>query len=74
MSTYTGELIRRFQSKGALVDSNLLLLLLVGHYDLKLVSASSFKRVAKYSVNDFTVLVRLLKLFTRSVTTPHVLT
>jgi hypothetical protein len=74
MSTYADELISRFQSKGTLVDSNLLLLLLVGYYDLNLLSESGFKRVAKYTIDDFRVLERLLALFVKSVTTPHVLT
>jgi hypothetical protein len=74
MSTYTEELVNRFRSKGALVDTNLLLLLLIGSYDRALVGERGFKRVAKYTVEDFATLVLFLRHFKRSVTTPHILT
>jgi hypothetical protein len=74
MSAYASDLIVRFRSKGVLVDTNLLLLLLIGSYDCELVGGSGFKRVAKYSIEDFTALVRLLAQFKLTVTTPHILT
>ena len=74
MSSYVEDVISRFASKGALVDTNLLLLLLVGSYDVSLVGGTGFKRVAKYAVEDFVTLKRLLKLFKATVTTPHILT
>jgi hypothetical protein len=57
-----------------LIDSNLLLLLLVGSYDAKLIGNDGFKRIARYSVEDYQLLLRLLKWFNVAVTTPHVLT
>lgn len=74
MTTYAEGLIHRFRSKGALVDSNLLLLLLIGKYDLALLKEGRFKRVAKYTIEDFGLLVLLLRQFKESVTTPHILT
>ncbi|HZR31511.1 MAG TPA: hypothetical protein VFA76_06630 [Terriglobales bacterium] len=73
MSTYVEDLLTRFESKGALVDTNLLLLLLIGFYDRTLIG--NFKRVAAYTLEDFLLLAWLLeKKFKTSVTTPHVLT
>lgn len=74
MSTYAEELLKRFRQKGALVDTNLLLLLLIGSYSRSLISESQFKRVAKYTLEDFVALVMLLSQFRKTVTTPHILT
>jgi hypothetical protein len=74
MNWYVEDLITRFQSKGAVVDANLLLLLLIGSYDIELVGHDGFKRVAKYAAEDWATLRRLLKLFKVTVTTPHILT
>jgi hypothetical protein len=57
-----------------LVDTNLLLLLLIGSYDIALVGANGFKRIAQYTAEDYELLVRLIKWFKITVTTPHVLT
>jgi hypothetical protein len=74
MTTYSSLLLKRFRSKGVLVDSNLLLLLLVGSFDTNLLTNASFKRVAKYTVEDFETLLRLLRYFKVLVTTAHILT
>jgi hypothetical protein len=41
---------------------------------MSLVGGAGFKRVAKYAVEDFLTLKRLLRLFKATVTTPHILT
>lgn len=74
MSSYAEHVLVQFRSKGALVDSNLLLLLLIGSFDLGLLGEHGFKRVAKYTVQDYSILVLLLKQFKTCVTTPHILT
>ena len=74
MTSYASLLFKRFRSKGVLIDSNLLLLLLVGSFDTNLVINASFKRVAKYNLEDFETLQNLLRYFTISVTTAHLLT
>jgi hypothetical protein len=74
MNEYAADLLQRFGPKGALVDANLLLLLLVGSYDRGLVGVNGFKRVAQYTLDDFAALILLLKQFRIPVTTPHVLT
>jgi len=65
-------LICKHRQRGILVDSNLLLLLLVGVFDRNLVKR--IKRLNKYSVRDFDLLGRFCEGFTRILTTPHVLT
>lgn len=62
----------RPQGKTLLLDSNLLLVLLIGAYDpLRL---RTFKRVSNFTIEDYDLLVRLLESFTILLTTPHILT
>jgi len=74
MSSYVGVLLDKYRSKGLLVDSNLLLLYLVGSYDISLVGDGKFNKLSKYTAEDYRLLLRLKAAFARSVTTPHVLT
>jgi hypothetical protein len=74
MTSSVNQLLEKFRVKGALVDTNLLLLYLIGSYDPDLVIHRRFKRVAKYTAEDFDALILLLNEFRASVTTPHVLT
>ena len=72
MNPYLSELVERYQSKGVLVDTNLLLLLIIGSIDRDLVSV--FKRTKKFTAEDFDLLYKFLGLFKAIHTTPHVLT
>jgi hypothetical protein len=65
-------LIRSKLTKGVFVDSNILLLYLVGSHDEGLISR--FKRTIQFTVEDFRLLQRLLPLFSRIITSPQVLT
>lgn len=65
-------LIRHYRSKGAVVDANLLVLLIIGLYDRQRVSA--FKRTKQYTIEDFDLLDRLLGQLERIVVTPGILT
>jgi rRNA-processing protein FCF1 len=65
-------LIEKHGSKGVLVDTNLLVLHLVGNVNKSRIS--SFKRTGAYNAKDFDLLERLLGHFGKLVTTPHVLT
>jgi rRNA-processing protein FCF1 len=65
-------LIEKHRSKGVLVDTNLLVLHLVGKVNKNRIS--SFKRTQSYNAEDFELLERLLGHFGKLVTTPHVLT
>jgi hypothetical protein len=64
-------LIEKHRSKGILVDSNLLVLLLVGSVNKRRIL--EFKRTQDFTIEDFETLSRLIAWFERLVTTPHVL-
>ena len=72
MNEYAARLVRGYRSRGVLVDTNLLLLLFVGSYDLERIER--FKRTMQFTRDDFARLVALLGVFERRVTTPHILT
>lgn len=64
-------LIRRYASKGLLVDTNVLLMYLVGLYDPDYIDL--FKRTRQYTSEDFRIVQALTRRIRRLVTTPHVL-
>lgn len=66
------DLIKRYRSRGLLVDSNLLLVLCVGSVDRTLVP--EFKRTKAYSENDYDILCRFIGFFQKILTTPNILT
>ena len=66
------KLIQIYRGKGVLVDTNLLLLLLVGNYDPSLIRR--FKRTGRYTEDDYLFLAQLIRMFSKIITTPHVLT
>ncbi len=61
-----------YSRRGAVVDSNLLLLFFVGTYDRKTIATQS--RLARFTVEDFELLHKLLSRFHRVITTPNILT
>jgi hypothetical protein len=63
---------RRLPRRDLVLDSNLLLLLLIGSYNRDLIA--TFKRVGAYSDGDYDMLRRLVAGFQNLVSTPHVLT
>jgi rRNA-processing protein FCF1 len=66
------DLINKYRGRGILVDSNLLLLLLIGSHDLSLISR--FKRTSGYTAEDYKLLADFVQMFASIATTPHVLT
>jgi hypothetical protein len=74
LSSYAEDIVERFRPKGLLVDTNLLLVYAIGKYDASILERQSFNRVASYTKEDYDLLTRLMSIFTRMVTTPHVLT
>ncbi len=64
-------LIKKHRGKGALVDSNLLVLLLVGLVNKHRIQ--NFKRTQDFTVEDFDLLVRLIAWFGKLFATPHVM-
>jgi hypothetical protein len=64
-------LLERYRQSDIVVDSNLLLLLLIGTHDQAQIER--FKRTAIFTANDYRALLGLLAHFRRVCTTPHVL-
>jgi hypothetical protein len=65
-------LASKHASNGLLIDTNLLLLLIVGRYDKHRIS--SFKRTDVYSVRDYGLLREFVSKFRTLWTTPQILT
>jgi hypothetical protein len=65
-------LLRRHQRSGAVLDSNLLLLMVVGGVNETLVEMH--RRTSSFTVDDFRLLRRMLTGFRLILTTPNVLT
>lgn len=66
------ELLAKYRSKGVLVDTNLMLLMVVGSYAPERIT--TFKRTQQYRPEDYLLLLRILKYFERRITTPNILT
>ena len=66
------ELISRYSQAGVLVDTNLLLLYFVGTFDRGFIP--QYKRTKDFAVEDFDLLVRVIRCFSCLVSTPNVLT
>ena len=71
MNEYLQQLFEKYRSKGAILDTNLLLVYLIGRYRVRLVG--EFKRTQKYSQIDFTIIRKTVRYFVRVVVTPHIL-
>lgn len=64
-------LVEKYRGKGALVDTNLLVLLLVGAVNRRRIL--EFKRLDSFGVEDFELLSRLIGRLGKLYVTPHVL-
>lgn len=64
-------LIQRYRTSGVLVDTNLLLLYLIGQYDPARIER--FKKTVQYTRRDYGLLARFLGIFAKIRTLPHVL-
>ena len=71
---YNSHLVSAYSRKGLLVDSNLLLLYFVGAYDPARISTFKGTNSRGFSEGDFDLLLRLIALFDKIVTTPNILT
>jgi rRNA-processing protein FCF1 len=69
---YINAVVARYQHKGLLIDTNLLLLYFIGGYDPDRIP--KFKRTMAFTVAEFRLLSRFLDVFDKLVTTPNVLT
>ena len=64
-------LIEKHRAKGVLVDTNLLVLYLVGTVNRQRIL--NFKRTGDFATEDYDLLVRLIDWFGKLIATPHVL-
>lgn len=69
---YVRDLIARYKQKGILIDTNLLLLYFIGRFNPSQIT--KFKRTAKFTTDDFRILLFVFKEFHKVVTTPNILT
>lgn len=72
MNEYLITLIQKYKQKGLLIDTNILLLYVVGTIDIKRIK--DFGRTAVFSENDFYVVSKFVDYFEVIITTPHILT
>jgi hypothetical protein len=66
------ELIAKHRTNGVLVDTNLLVLLLVGRTNKRRII--NFKRTQSYVVEDYEILEDFVAKFGKTIVTPHILT
>jgi hypothetical protein len=66
------ELLRRYAREGVLLDSNLLLLLVVGTHDRSVIT--SFKRLSMFAPEDFDTLLAIVGTFRHLYITPNIAT
>jgi len=69
---YINNLLIKYKNKGSIIDTNLLLLYFVGKFNIEWIG--KFKRVNKFSIDDFLFVTNFFNYFNKIVTTPHILT
>lgn len=72
MNEYLIKLLQKHKQKGILVDTNLMLLYLVGLFDPYLIR--NFSRTAMFTENDFERVSKFIDYFDTKIIVPHVLT
>lgn len=72
MKEYAYTLIQRYRKTGVLIDTNLLLLYIIGTFAPH--EISTFKKTCEFNLDDFQLLDGLIGLFPKVFTTPHILT
>ncbi len=72
MSDYIEDLLSRYRRKGALIDTNLLLVYFLGSLDVK--EIPKYKRTKMYTEEDFYILSKIITYMENIVTTPSILT
>jgi len=72
MPGYPATLFKKYKPKGILIDTNLLVLIVIGTYNRPRVA--TFKRTIQYTLDDLEMMLRILAYFDRCLTTPNILT
>lgn len=66
------DLINKYRNRGLLIDTNLLLLLIIGIFDKQFIG--NYSRLNKYDDEDFEILKVFVGEFNKLIITPHILT
>jgi hypothetical protein len=69
---YWQNILSRYRQKGIMVDTNLLLLFIVGSCDKDRIA--TFKRTKMYTIEDYDLLIEFVRNFNRLIATPNILT
>lgn len=72
MNDYLWELIQKYKQKGLLVDTNIILLYIVGSLDISIIR--NFSRTSGFTEDDFERVSGFIEYFDIKITTPHILT
>ncbi|OYD92627.1 hypothetical protein CDG76_24260 [Nostoc sp. 'Peltigera membranacea cyanobiont' 210A] len=72
MKNLIASLVRRYSQKGILIDTNILLLLLVGSVNQERIT--KFNRTQQFIPEDYELLLEFIAHFQKLVTTPNILT
>ncbi|BBC23538.1 PIN domain-containing protein [Pseudanabaena sp. ABRG5-3] len=72
MTNFAATLINQYQTKGILIDTNILLLWLVGSTNKERIT--KFNRTQSFEVTDYELLVAIFQKFQKILTTPNILT
>ncbi|MEH2417715.1 PIN domain-containing protein [Nostoc sp.] len=72
MKDLIASLVRRYYKKGVLIDTNILLLLLVGSVNQERIT--KFNRTQQFIPEDYELLIEFIARFQKLVTTPNILT
>jgi hypothetical protein len=72
VSTYVVSLISKYRTRGIVIDTNLMVLLIVGNYDEGRIS--EFKRTIAYTPSDYRLVLELASRFDKRITSPNILT
>lgn len=72
MMSHALELIARHRSSGVYLDTNLMLMLVIGSYNPQ--RLQTFKRTKAYTPAEFRLLENIMNKFERRLTTPNILT
>jgi len=72
MIEYLNSLIDKYRSKGIIIDTEIMLVYIVGSYDINYIS--KFKRThPKYNPDDYKSISKVLSCFRKKIVTPHIL-
>ncbi len=72
MNDYLLDLFTKYRKSGILIDTNILLLFVVGSLNPDLIPKIS--RTASFSFQDFQIVEKTIDFFDNKITTPHILT